>query len=237
MSKNNASTLLVIGTAAVIAFVAAAAAVYIQTSKPPQARTANKSGTGSPTPQNETIIPGQPPEVLADMEILPFKLMNQDGLPVDETIFDGRVTIMDFFFTRCPGPCPQMTSELRRIQQALKGTGVRIISFSVDADHDGPVVMRQYAHMNNADLSTWTFITGDPEQVAALAIDGLGFALQKSDPSPDAKSDGPNILHPTHFILVGPDRQVLAIAGSSNTEHVDLLVAGARDLAESLKGG
>ncbi len=240
MSNQSSSMMIPVVIAAIVAFVAASAVVLIpkmRASKPNETVGTPSGIVDSGATSGETIIPGQPPEILADMKILPFQLINHDGLPVDETMFDGKVTIMDFFFTRCPGPCPQMTSELRRIQQSLDGTGVRIVSFSVDADHDGPVVMRQYAHQNNADLATWTFVTGDPDQVANLAIDGLGFALQQAEPSPDAPTDGPNILHPTHFMLVGPDRRILAIARSNDAEHVDLLVAGARRLAESLDGG
>jgi protein SCO1/2 len=182
-------------------------------------------------PDDGSIIPGQSAEVLGDMKILPFNLIDQDGEAVDETVFDGHVTIVDFFFTRCPGPCPLMTSELRRIQQEFEGTGVRIVSFSVDAEHDDPAELRTYATANHADLATWTFVTGDAERIAALAIEGLGFALQKSEPSGAGGSDGPNILHPTHFVLVGPDRRVRAIAGIGNREHIDRLVAGARRLA------
>lgn len=179
----------------------------------------------------DAIIPGQSAEALADMTILPFDLVDQNGEPVDESIFEGRVTIVDFFFTRCPGPCPLMTSELGRIQDELAGTGVRIVSFSVDAGHDDPAVLRAYAETNGADLSTWTFVTGDEERIAALASDGLGFALQRAEPSADVTSDGPNILHPTHFILVGPDAKVRALASVGNSEHIDLLVEGARRLA------
>lgn len=230
--------LLVIVICALIA--ASAATVMVMLLSPMRTRPA-QPGAPTPivrvTPGGETIVPGQTPELLSSMKILPFDLVDQDGNPVDESIFDGHITIVDFFFTRCPGPCPLMTSELRQIQKSLAGTGVRIVSFSVDADHDDPSVLRQYAATNNADLTSWTFVTGDADQVAELAIDGLGFALQKAEPSTDAKSDGPNILHPTHFILVGPKRQVLAIAGLGNREHIDLLVAGARHLVEGLDGG
>lgn len=191
----------------------------------------------NPPKGGDSIIPGQPADVLSSMQILPFDLVDQDGEPIDETIFDGRVTIVDFFFTRCPGPCPLMTSELRRIQSELAGTGVRIVSFSVDAGHDSPEVLRQYAASTGADLDTWTFVTGDEARIAALAIEGLGFALEKVEASADATSDGPNILHPTHFVLVDPDGKVRALAGLGNREHIDLLVAGARGLASGAKGG
>ena len=239
MSRNLVLIIVVVLCAIIAATTATAVVVFL---KPLRTTTVNPGGSTivevSPADEDsDTIIPGQPPEILSSMKILPFNLIDQDGNPVDETMLDGKVTIVDFIFTRCPGPCPLMTSEMRRVQQKLEGTGVQIASFSVDSDYDTPEVLRQYAATNGADLSTWTFVTGDANQIADLAIKGLGFALEKSDPSPGVASDGPNILHPTHFILVGPDRQILAIAGIGNQAHIDLLVEGARRLAAGLEGG
>ncbi len=183
----------------------------------------------------DSIIPGQPAEVLADMKILPFRLIDQDGKPVDETIFHGKISIIDFFFTRCPGPCPTMTTEIRRIQQDLAGTGVQFISFSVDAEHDDPGVLRAYADSYDADLSNWTFVTGDSSQIQAMVTDGLGYALERDKSAQVTLSNGQlgdNILHPTHLVLVGADRSVLALAAVGNHEHVQLLVDGARRLAK-----
>ncbi len=234
-----------IGIAVLAAFIAATVATAVvvflapsrtKTVNPGDAMAVIQASPRTSDPE-ATIIPGQPPEILSSMKILPFKLIDHNGEPVDETILDGKVTIVDFIFTRCPGPCPLMTSEMRRVQQALEGTGVQIVSFSVDADYDTPEVLRKYAATNGANLDTWTFITGDTTQIADLAIKGLGFALEKSEPSPGVASDGPNILHPTHFILVGPDRQILAIAGIGNQAHIDLLVDGARRVAAGLEGG
>ena len=235
------SKMALFGIAVLAALLAASAATaVVMFLAPMRTKTINPGNLPTviqPAPEG-TIIPGQPPEILSAMKILPFKLIDHNGNPVDETILDGKVTIVDFIFTRCPGPCPLMTSEMRRVQKSLEGTGVQIVSFSVDADYDTPEVLRKYAATNGADLETWTFITGDTAQIADLAIKGLGFALEKSEPSPGIASDGPNILHPTHFILVGPDRQVLAIAGIGNQAHIDLLVDGARRVATTgLEGG
>lgn len=193
---------------------------------------------GGPVPVQsdaDSIIPGQPRDVLESMRILPFQLFDQNGNPVDQHMFDGKVSIIDFFFTRCPGPCPAMTSEMRRIQQELAGTRIQFISFSVDAAHDGPSVLRGYAESYGADLSNWTFVTGDPDQIAAMVTDGLGYALDRDTTNQVTLSDGSkgdNILHPTHLVLVGPDRSILALAAVGNHEHVNLLVQGARRLVE-----
>lgn len=221
---------------AVTAVVAATVATGVMlVLAPSRVQSTGPAGVVPLQPGGGTIIPGQPPEVLSDMRIPPFRLIDQDGRPVDETMFHGRITIIDFFFTRCPGPCPTMTAELRRIQQELEGTGVRFISFSVDAEHDDPGVLRAYAESYDADLSTWTFVTGDPSQIQAMVTEGLGFALERDKSEPVTLStgeQGDNILHPTHLVLVGPKRNVLALAAVGNHEHVQLLVEGARRLSK-----
>lgn len=224
--------------AVIMVFVAAVVAASIATGMFFLLGSSRTVAVGGPVPISgdaDSIIPGQPRDVLESMHILPFQLVDQDGNPVDQHIFDGKVSIIDFFFTRCPGPCPAMTSEMRRIQQELAGTGVQFISFSVDADHDGPSVLRSYAESYGADLSNWTFVTGDPEQITAMVTEGLGYALDRDTSNQVTLSDGSkgdNILHPTHLVLVGPDRSVLALAAVGNHEHIDLLVKGARRLVE-----
>jgi protein SCO1/2 len=187
---------------------------------------------------NAAIIPGQTPDLLSDMSIPPFSLMNHNGVAVDETLFDERFTIVDFFFTRCPGPCPMMTQQMRRIQTELTGTDVRFVSFSVDGDNEPPHVLTEYARANGADLSTWTFLTGDPAEVYRIATEGLSFALER-DPSIQIDIGGgkttDNIIHPTHLILVGPDRKVWALAGFTNEENIELVVEAARSLSGRLK--
>lgn len=233
MPKSAAMLIMVVVGAIVAASVATGMFVLLA---PSRTRTApGPTPIVRITPGGEAIIPGQPPDILADMKILPFHLIDQDGNPVDQTVFDGKISIIDFFFTRCPGPCPAMTTEMRRIQQELEGTGVQFISFSVDAQYDAPEVLGSYAEAYGADLSTWTFLTGDPAKIEAMMIDGLGFAFERDDSKPVQLSNGQmgdNILHPTHFVLVGPNRRVLALAAVGNHEHIDLLVKGARRLAE-----
>ncbi|KAA0213136.1 MAG: SCO family protein [Leptolyngbya sp. PLA3] len=229
-------TVAIVTKLAVSAVVAASVATGVMlVLAPSRVQSTGPAAAASLSPGEDTIIPGQPAAVLSGMKIRPFRLIDQDGKVVDETIFDGKWSIIDFFFTRCPGPCPTMTTEMRRIQQELAGTGVQFISFSVDAEYDAPGVLRSYAESHDADLSNWTFITGDPAQIEAMMTEGLGFAFERDGSAPVTLSNGEqgdNILHPTHLVLIAPDRRVLALAAVGNHEHIQLLVEGVRRLAK-----
>lgn len=174
----------------------------------------------------------------ANMDLLSipdFALTSQGGETVDRSILDGRVTMLDFFFTHCPFVCVPMGRNMRTAQEALEGTGVRFLSISVDPARDTPERLREYAGQIGADLSTWTFLTGDRAQVNRVLREGLLLAELVEDPNrPITLAGGEtmaNIAHPSLFILVGPDRQVLALANGTDMQQVRVLIERAREAA------
>ena len=64
-----------------------------------------------------------------------FSLYNQEGNVVSFERFRGRRVVLNFIYTRCPGPCPVQTSRQvalqRRIPQVLRRR-VRFLSLSLD---------------------------------------------------------------------------------------------------------
>src|SRR5690606_21787505 len=46
--------------------------------------------------------PSVPDEFVSDFYIPPFQLVDQDEKPVTNAAFEGRITVISFFFTHCP---------------------------------------------------------------------------------------------------------------------------------------
>ncbi|GIW73610.1 MAG: SCO1 protein [Phycisphaerales bacterium] len=158
--------------------------------------------------------PLKPDPMLEGYAIPPFELVDQDGQPVDQTILEGQVTILAFIFTNCPFACPGMTGQMLRLQDALQGTGVRFLSISVDPANDTPPVLREYAQRNGMDTTRWRLLTGPFEQVRTIVRDSLNFHVGQDPSRQITMPDGrvmDNISHPSHLILVGPNREVLGI--------------------------
>lgn len=152
-----------------------------------------------------------------------FEGLSQDGTQVDASILDGKVTIVDFIFTHCPLACPMMTAKMQMLAGDLDRTPVRFVSIGIDPKRDTPTVFRAYGERVGADFSRWTFVSGDEEKVRGMLRDELRFELQEDKLRPITLEDGStmfNIIHPTQFFLVGPDRQILAIYSSSNDDDV-----------------
>lgn len=110
----------------------------------------------------------------AEEEAPDFTLTAHDGEPFTLSELRGRAVLLDFIFTRCPGPCPLLTSAHVSLQRKLPedvAAGTRLVSVSIDPEYDTPERLRVYAEERGADLSNWTFLTGDPEKVSTILRD------------------------------------------------------------------
>ena len=175
--------------------------------------------------------------------IPPFDLVNQNGDRVDESMFEGEVTVLDFIFTSCPLQCPIMTSVLAGISERTEGSGLRFVSMSIDPLRDSPSALAEHANRFGIDLDRWTFVTerledGDePENVSREVLRaGLGYAVRENDEADPIILPGGetmlNIVHPGVYFLIGPDREVLGTYSYNQVEQIEDLVSRAVRAAE-----
>jgi protein SCO1/2 len=131
-----------------------------------------------------------------------FALTDQDGKPVTLASLHGRVVLLDFVYTSCPGPCPILTSKHVALQKALpeaERARVRLVSVSLDPARDTPEALRRYASARGADLAGWSFLTGPPPDVSAV-VESYGVGTI-------AKPDG-EIEHVVVTYLLDPDGRI-----------------------------
>jgi cytochrome oxidase Cu insertion factor (SCO1/SenC/PrrC family) len=149
-------------------------------------------------------------------QVADFTLTNQNHQPVTLHELRGRVWVADIIFTRCAGPCPRMTQQLRSLQKALPPqTQARLVTLTTDPTFDTPDVLRQYAARFEADLGNWMFLTGDPQQIARLATESLKLAAVEVDP--DQRQDPADLfIHSTYFVLVDKLGRLRAVYDTSD---------------------
>jgi cytochrome oxidase Cu insertion factor (SCO1/SenC/PrrC family) len=129
-----------------------------------------------------------------------FTLTDQDGKPFGSKDLVGKNWIADFFFTRCMGPCPLLTTRLAELQNKYKAkSDLAYVSFTVDPDYDQPAVLKKYAGTYNADTSSWKFLTGPRDTVYPLIQNNFKLAVA---PGSDAPAGQIDIMHSTYFVLV-----------------------------------
>ncbi|MDQ1154559.1 SCO family protein [Brevundimonas sp. SORGH_AS_0993] len=99
-----------------------------------------------------------------------FDLVNQDGRPVDQTILNGKWSLVFFGFTYCPEFCPTTLAELAAVQQRLgdKAKDLQIVFVTVDPQRDTPRQLKDYLSSDGFPKGT-IGLTGTPDQVATAA--------------------------------------------------------------------
>lgn len=111
-----------------------------------------------------------------------FKLTERSGKPVTRDDLKGKVWVASFVFARCPGPCPQVTATMARLQKELPNSpDLKLVTFTVDPERDNPKELADYARRYQADPERWLFLTGMPEsELHALLKDGFKVSAQRA---------------------------------------------------------
>lgn len=160
--------------------------------------TGRVSPSGTPGPNTLPVI----------SRLEPFSLLNQEARPVTLDGLRGKVWVADVIFTRCAGPCLQMTQRMKELEATVSPQSpVEFLSFTTDPEFDTPEVLKTYARRLGADSARWRFITGPKPELVRVMIDGLKFtALEKK---PEERTDPSDLfIHSTIFIVVDKQGRV-----------------------------
>jgi protein SCO1 len=134
--------------------------------------------------------------------IADFTLTNQDGKITTLVDLSNHVWVADIIFTRCAGPCPRMTGQMKSLQDLLPpSNGAKLVTLTTDPDNDTPAVLKKYGERFNADFNRWTFLTGTKKEIAGLASGSLKLSAMPV-PLEDQKSVADLFIHTTIFVIV-----------------------------------
>ena len=161
-----------------------------------------------------------------------WTLTASTGAKVSSEDLRGRPYIVDFIFTRCKVACPMMTAHMREIQEMLASAGklgqVKLVSISVDPEHDRPEVLAEFKAGFGAHPQHWLFLTGDSrEEVWRLVEEGYMLGL-----SEDPDNEAMPIDHSTRFGLVDGQGVIRGYYDSDDPEDRRRLTADAIRLAQ-----
>jgi protein SCO1/2 len=147
-------------------------------------------------------------------EVPDFALTNQTGKTIGRADLSGKVWIADIIFSRCAGPCPEMTRRMAELQAAISPQSpVSFVTLTTDPLHDTPPVLLAYSRRYAAQAGRWHFLTGTPKQIADLAIGGLKLTVLDKEA---AKQVDPNdlFIHSTIFVVVDKKGRARAVIES-----------------------
>jgi protein SCO1 len=158
-----------------------------------------------------------PPSAASGFELLetgdtvpnaPF--VDQDGRPRRFADFRGSPLAITFIYTRCPLPtfCPLMDRHFAAVQKSLASDAslrrVHLVTVSFDPVTDTPAVLKAHAGRLGADLSRWTFLTGDRDEIDRFAA-RFGVSVSR------ALNDPRDITHNLRTAVVDGDGRLVKV--------------------------
>jgi len=120
---------------------------------------------------HQTSAPKRYSRAVVSYETPDVHLVDMTGAPVplaDVFNYQGPL-LLQFIFTTCPTVCPALSGLFSATLDRLESHAarLRLISISIDPEHDTPARLRAYAQKLKA-KPQWRFLTGRREDIAAV---------------------------------------------------------------------
>jgi protein SCO1/2 len=135
-----------------------------------------------------------------------FALKDPGGDTVRLAGYRGRVVLLAFVFTSCPGVCPMISQQMAALQGRLKqerlfGSKAAMLSVTVDPDTDTAEVLAEYARTFGADPAGWRFLREEAPRLDPVlkAYDEWTKLLPSRRGAQRAELD-----HPARVYLIDP---------------------------------
>lgn len=148
-------------------------------------------------------------------ELPEFQFMDHNKASFGKNELLGKISVVDFIFTRCKGPCPIMAVNMGQLyRECAADDRIQFVSISVEPEYDTPEVLTQYADEQGVNDSRWRFLNASIEQVVELSV--VGFKLAADD-LPGA--------HTTRFVLLDSLARIRGYYSGTDSASVAIILA------------
>lgn len=172
---------------------------------------------------NKDALPilGQEQEIdgkLVRHQIPDFAFINQDSVIVTNETFKDKIYVADFFFTSCPTICPKVKKQMQRIyDRYADNPNLLLLSHTIDVKRDTVGKLREFAANLGVSSSRWHFVTGNHDEIYAIADDYFSITIE----DPDAPE---GFDHSGRLLLVDKNRHIRAFADGTDEKDVNRLM-------------
>ena len=160
-------------------------------------------------------------------EIPEFGFRTQDDEYFNRNKMEGKIAVVNYFFTSCPSICPRMTRNLQAVHDLYRNDDDLIMmSLTVDPKRDTPERLAMFADNYNADSQTWKFLTGDKKDLYHLAR--KGFLVSATE----GAGDHGDFIHSENIVLIDRSMRIRGFYNGTDEGAISDLI---RDIAKLKK--
>jgi len=136
-------------------------------------------------------------------QIQDFKLYDQDNKFVTQKTFEGKVVLVNFFFTQCPTLCNEINRNVAELAKSYhKNDMLKFVSITVDPATDSPSILKAYANSFSANENQWKFLTGDTTTIYSLSRNGFLVNAVNGNNNPE------NFVYSEKLILIDQEKRI-----------------------------
>lgn len=153
--------------------------------------------------------------------VQPFSFIDQDGHPLTNKDVEGKVYVAEYFFTTCPGICPTMNTNMKRVYEKFKDKkDFLILSHTSDPERDSVGTLKKYADSLGVNTAQWIFLTGRKDSLYTTAR--ISYTID--DPANNLKNIEDDFLHTQFWALVNRKGEVKKVYDGLKESEIDAMV-------------
>ena len=147
-----------------------------------------------------------------------FTLLNQDSVAFTFPAETHRISVVNFFYTRCTVFCTTMNKQVHYLAKKYQRNSLlQFVSISVDGGHDSPTALRSYQQTTGFRSTNWSLLTGQQPEVAELAKQSFLVDVLPDPAQPTT------IIHSSMLVLLDPQKRIRGYYDSLSKEQMEKL--------------
>ncbi len=161
--------------------------------------------------------------------VQPFSFIDQNGKTLTNKDVEGKVYVAEYFFTTCPGICPTMNTNMKRVYEKFKNEkNFLILSHTSDPERDSVPVLKRYADSLGVNTVQWMFLTGRKDSLYTAAR--ISYTID--DPANNLKNIEDDFLHTQFWALVNKNGEVKKVYDGLKESEINAMMD---EIEKSLK--
>lgn len=165
--------------------------------------------------------------------VKPFSFTTQEGKQFTEQDYQGKVSVVEYFFTTCPSICPRMNVNMKKIYDEFRSEpDFQVVGITSNPGFDTLGRMKRYSDSLQLDPQKWILLTGRKDSLYSAARSS--YLLD--DPKNQMANINDDFIHTQFFALVDKNGDVRGIYDGLKSPEIGRLKDHIRKLLKEKQG-
>jgi len=155
----------------------------------------------------------------------PFSFIDQYNSKVSDADLEGKIYVVDYFFTTCKSICPIMNMELTRVHKEFKDKpDFMILSHTVDPETDSVPQLAEHAKKYGVTDKKWLFVTGAKKELYEMARKSYLLNTEEGNGGEE------DFIHTQNFALIDKEKHIRGFYNGTDSVDVSRLITDIKTL-------